>query len=262
MEKEDTEDASTSFNVETCIPLDGSFEEDNNITLVAERVAPELTDNQEDKEGNSDCNNNAIGETSTSQEVLTSSCGVCKSNINNKHKKRHLRKHEHHYSCSICPSKFTEKWSLDDHQQGHVNPLICDICGKHFTSRFGLRRHMKVHNGSSKFFRCEICNVNFFNKDDHEGHRNSKHLNYKPFKCEKCSKTFSYRASYLRHISDCKSVDKTACDKCPSLFGSKRAYDEHYKAKHGQQELICKCGKRYAWLRSYNRHISKCNSTN
>lgn len=49
---------------------------------------------------------------------------------------------------------------------------------------------MKVHDGSSKFFRCEICNVNFLNKADHEGHRNSKHLNYKPFKCENVLKLF------------------------------------------------------------------------
>ncbi|XP_063448027.1 zinc finger protein ZIPIC-like [Mytilus trossulus] len=189
-------------------------------------------------------------------------CKLCDIIVGKRSLRRHERTHGHHLKCPSCSAKFTEPWALKNHILRHSEPYVCDTCGKTFMSSSGLHVHMRRHDGNQRFV-CHECGKSFSTHMHYQGHINSVHLNKRDHICEHCNKGFSYKTSLDRHKRECKfspeeNREEYSCEYCGTKTKSLRFLQEHIKGKHKKQQIICHCGKIFAWTRSYKRHQKSC----
>jgi uncharacterized Zn-finger protein len=78
-------------------------------------------------------------------------CNECDKKFDRKdYLARHIKKvhaQEKPHKCDICPSKFSESWSLIRHQRIHTEekPYSCALCFKEFADQGNYKKHIRIH---------------------------------------------------------------------------------------------------------------------
>ena len=109
--------------------------------------------------------------------------------------------------CQFCKKKFSRKWNLDKHVQGHIG---------------------------GRSFECEICGKKFVWKNNLKTHRDSVHgKDGKEHKCSFCGQTFTLPASVRRHIQHIHQGIRFKCELCGSSFTQKPKLNLHMRKNHG-----------------------------
>lgn len=204
--------------------------------------------------------------TSTMHDVYN--CQSCKFRtcfIDNLNQHRARVHKEIKFICHICSNQFSSKYYMEEHVRTiHGNQkVMCEICLEVFTCIQSLNRHKRVtHEGVSRFT-CPRCNQKFNEKAHFYGHMNS-HMKTQPFSCGKCGKSFNYKNNMRRHELCCGTKEgelgenRYQCKVCNTELKTSVSYKDHMVGKHGEDNKMCLCGKRFTWRSSFSRHIKKC----
>ncbi|CAG9575483.1 unnamed protein product [Danaus chrysippus] len=149
------------------------------------------------------------------------------------------------YKCDLCPKRFTQQSSLQNHkEQLHNNIFVeitCQFCGKYIKGRNKVYRHLKSH--TDKRLPCTVCGkvvrgINF--------HLHMKrHSGVRPFVCEKCPSRFYTRAELCNHTRWVHSSKNKyyKCDICD--YKSVRPHKvKSHMSRHTDINVACKiCGR-------------------
>jgi len=158
------------------------------------------------------------------------------------------------YVCLYCGKSFTRRSYLSCHMAAHRSPALeCDACHRQFGRVDSLRRH-----------RCPALNYT----DDSSERIHRRHC------CPSCEKTYSRRATLLRHVvqhhqellSDIdgqqKSIEAHPCSVCHHVFVSAVSLHNHKVVIHGGASLVDSCGLlcnscgcQFASPMDVNRHL-------
>ena len=88
---------------------------------------------------------------------------------------------------------------------------------------------------------CALCVVCFVPEDDQEmqdaPYKAIEYQLYNSLQCPICEEEFASKASFNKHISDCK-VTSYACTKCGVNFMSRSGLKSHFNAIHAQRNKI------------------------
>lgn len=211
-------------------------------------------------------NNKHVPITSILQKVVQK-CQLCNFKTHyienlNQHKARVHK--EFKFTCQACLHQFSSKYYMEEHiRTFHDNEkLICEHCSEAFTSTQSLNRHKRVKHEGVCRFTCPRCNQKFNDKAHFQGHMNS-HMESKPFACQNCGKKFNYKNNMKRHELCCGTRDihidsRYRCEVCDTELKTAMSYKDHMVGKHGEDNKMCLCGKRFTWRSSFLRHIKKC----
>ncbi|XP_018407111.1 PREDICTED: zinc finger protein 665-like [Cyphomyrmex costatus] len=132
--------------------------------------------------------------------------------------------------------------------QVKMRPHKCGTCNKEFKNKSHLSRHERTHNGE-KPYQCEFCEKTFSQNGNLRQHMVAKHYNderYKSnkdlytggvsYKCGTCNKVFKSKAQLCRHELIHKGEKPYRCEFCRQMFRYKTSLQEHYVAKHYDDE--------------------------
>ncbi|NWU96925.1 ZBT11 protein, partial [Upupa epops] len=203
--------------------------------------------------------------------VKPHACKVCGKTFTYKHGlKMHLALHEvqKQFKCDLCEKSFVTKRSLQEHVSIHTgeSKYLCSICGKSFHRASGLGKHVKKHQPKPEVrgYQCTQCEKSFYEARDLRQHMN-KHLGVKPFQCEFCGKSYSWKKDWYSHVKSHSVTDPYKCNVCGKEFYEKALYRRHVKkATHDKKgrakqnlERVCEqCGRTFAQLREFRRHMN------
>ena len=97
------------------------------------------------------------------------------------------------YECSICNSKFSDKYYLKTHEDSiHRNKMFdCNYCGKQFTQSGILTTHINsIHKGIK--YKCDQCDKEFTQPSNRNSHIKSVH-EQKKYPCTLCDYQATHR---------------------------------------------------------------------
>ncbi|XP_069975266.1 zinc finger protein 585A [Penaeus vannamei] len=163
---------------------------------------------------------------------------------------------EKHFTCEICPKKFSFKSEILLHMRVHTKekPFSCEICSKSFTKKSTLLQHARIHT-HEKPFSCKLCNKKFSQKGNLDTHTRF-HTTEKPYSCRICSMAFSVKSQLVCHIRVHTKEKPFICDVCNKFFTWKSDLDRHLRVHTKVKPFTCGiCDKSFAWKSDLKRHL-------
>lgn len=178
-----------------------------------------------------------------------------------------------HYTCHICPTKYTRSNKLKPHLMNkHIEPITrfkCELCSETFQYEVTLKTHLLTHIHKTVVQKCKQCAETFSNATDLRVHE----ISHKPqLKCEFCYRSFMLPIIMDKHLeihdeilygNDDKKFGKNDyhCDICSTVISTKTGIWKHLKS-HTQSlqcEFCLKCFENFEpKMRSHlNMHITK-----
>jgi hypothetical protein len=97
---------------------------------------------------------------------------------------------------------------MNHQKQAPIYKFSCTLCPKRFTRRFSLDNHLRTHT-NDRPFRCSHCEKAFTRRHDHQVHTRTVHLSEKVFVCRGqmrfgkawgCGERFNRSSNFNRHL--------------------------------------------------------------
>lgn len=138
------------------------------------------------------------------------------------------------WACSDCDKVYSAKKDLTNHVNSvhlKLKPYKCELCPSKFTQEFSLKVHIRnKHENSPKEYNCVQCEESFKNELYLENHVLSVHEKRFDYKCEHCGKDFAVLEMLKRHIRwyhELKNNTELKCDSCDKNMSNKLSLDRH-----------------------------------
>ena len=137
--------------------------------------------------------------------------------------------------------------------------FVCSVddCGLIFGSLAFLKQHAQQHHQHDSI-QCHQCD-SVVNSALFGAHMQSQHDQAK-LECPTCSRKFNFQKSMERHILCCKprNQHKYVCHLCGKGFAQNRYLKQHAEMHSAPSKVCHKCGSKFRWRGSYNKHIKAC----
>ena len=177
-------------------------------------------------------------------EAKENICDICGKTVGYKYMEQHKKIHStDNLDCQQCGVSFSERKSYLLHMRTHrkiEKTFSCDHCGMNFGRASHLKTHQKIHIVGEKL-KCETCKRTFFDKTEMGSHVCKHHS------CDVCGAKFlrARNLDYHRRIHFGTMV--FSCDRCESLFLTKKRLNEHVNHQHKKEKkYVCEiCDKRF-----------------
>ncbi|XP_035511506.1 zinc finger protein 501-like [Morone saxatilis] len=187
------------------------------------------------------------------------SCSICGSKYSRKYSlTAHMRLHSEgkRFSCSVCKKTFQQSGNLVEHMRVHTGekPFSCPFCDRRFAHSSGLTSHIRVHTGE-KPFTCSVCKASFSFSSNLSAHMRM-HTADKPFGCTVCEKTFSRKEYLTQHLTVHMEEKPFSCSVCGKGFRDGGTLKRHLPVHTGEKPFSCSvCSKGFADKRNLTRHL-------
>ncbi|XP_076063981.1 uncharacterized protein LOC143038542 isoform X2 [Oratosquilla oratoria] len=174
------------------------------------------------------------------------SCPVCDTHYPRRSSLRlHMKIHKNELDgkCHMCKKEFSTRQALIRHLASHssIRSFICKECGKAFKLMSHAQAHLKTHS-AIKTVPCQYCgrlfksvsDKNFLHHFFIQSSRNVHeriHSNDRNFVCSHCEKTFTTKASLVRHLRTHTGETPFACPYCGQNFKEHGTLSRHLKKK-------------------------------
>ncbi|XP_053407623.1 zinc finger protein 423-like isoform X11 [Mercenaria mercenaria] len=179
-------------------------------------------------------------------------------------RKHTVVKHSHEdkkFICDLCGDAFYYKHELTQHRSykhfSHLKMHVCKHCGMCFNTQRNLNHHERYHmDEEDKRYRCIVCS-----KAYHFSQELKRHMEIHKEKeiCVKCNRPVVHMQIHMRRCGKPKQFK--SCGICGKLV-QKRSFKDHVDRVHTQVlKFECdKCGQKYKYWSSMNRHFLKCSN--
>lgn len=181
------------------------------------------------------------------------------------------------YTCRVCGKKLKTPRQLKYHEAMHceVKSVNCEICQKAFASEQHLQIHLSTHDSVTCF-----CGKSFNSWTECKSHKKQEHLCESEMFKIKSDNVYSNKDREILHpgqvshectICEVKFKKKTQldlhmlnhaepdlkCPECEKKFKTKAAVKSHLQS-HNKRFECTLCGVRFAALKSWEKHQSRC----
>uniref|UniRef100_A0A1B6CW65 Protein krueppel n=1 Tax=Clastoptera arizonana TaxID=38151 RepID=A0A1B6CW65_9HEMI len=168
-------------------------------------------------------------------------------------------------SCDVCGKMYKTSVTLTVHKKtvhsdiSKTNKVICNICGK-LLSTTALLKHLKTHNINERI-KCDLCHKSYKNRYIMIDHRKS-HFKVPASCCDICGKTFRTNGILKNHKLTHLSEKQFSCKMCGAKFTQSAALRTHQRVHSGYEPYSCKCGEKFRWKQTFDKHLLKCTKLN
>ncbi|KAK3587406.1 hypothetical protein CHS0354_028785 [Potamilus streckersoni] len=168
------------------------------------------------------------------------------------------------YRCNLCSADYSQSGKLAAHRkrvhEGRHEVFNCSYCNIVLSSKYSKDRHERVTHMGMKNHPCDECDEVFGTKCSLLGHRRRKH-GYEKLKCKNCDQEFVFIHNLEDHKRRCGTTYEIfKCDRCTSIFSTRRALKLHSSCKHETKVYACDiCGNQYTypgslWIHKRKKH--------
>ena len=168
------------------------------------------------------------------------------------------------FICQDCGTPFSSNRALWNHQlrshSSQVNSEFkCSICDTKYINKYGLKIHMKKHDNISEL--CTVCGKEFTNQRDLKGHlrNHESRLQKKKCKIPGCGAEFKYQVQLRIHQDEHSNIWRYPCHLCNKKYHKSTFLREHIISFHEKRKpYFCEqCEFRTATHNNLNIHRSK-----
>ncbi|XP_042628428.1 zinc finger and BTB domain-containing protein 41-like isoform X1 [Cyprinus carpio] len=219
-------------------------------------------DGEEEKEEEDDDGGVSWSETNGSGENEENRCHVCDLTFSSLFLLReHLNMHTgvRPYRCDECGKQFCQLVNYRAHLRSHSQKasIHCRVCSNTFETEDQLQQHLDTNHFEKEFYQCDFCKQIFTDLDVCKGHVEAHRQQAKRHLCLKCGTSFRLRNSLLRHL-EWHSRGIFSCSDCERTFSSKASLLRHSFAHLGVLPYTClKCKRHFRLPSLYHNHECK-----
>ncbi|XP_058603210.1 uncharacterized protein wu:fe05a04 isoform X2 [Onychostoma macrolepis] len=216
----------------------------------------------EDKEEEEEEEDVSWSETNGSGENEENRCHVCDLTFSSLFLLReHLNMHTgvRPYRCDECGKQFCQLVNYRTHLRSHSQKasIHCRVCSTIFETEEQLQQHLDTNHFEKEFYQCDFCKQIFTDLDVCKGHVEAHKQQAKRHLCLKCGASFRLRNSLLRHL-EWHSRGIFSCSDCERTFSSKASLLRHSFSHLGVLPYTClKCKRHFRLPSLYHNHECK-----
>ncbi|XP_026105000.1 zinc finger and BTB domain-containing protein 41-like [Carassius auratus] len=240
-------------------------DEDVELVLTEDDVEEEDDDceeKEEDDDEEDDDDGVSWSETNGSGENEENRCHVCDLTFSSLFLLReHLNMHTgvRPYRCDECGKQFCQLVNYRTHLRSHSQKasIHCRVCSNVFETEEQLQQHLDTNHFEKEFYQCDFCKQIFTDLDVCKAHVEAHRQQAKRHLCLKCGTSFRLRNSLLRHL-EWHSRGIFSCSDCDRTFSSKASLLRHSFSHLGVLPYTClKCKRHFRLPSLYHNHECK-----
>ncbi|XP_056123673.1 zinc finger and BTB domain-containing protein 41 [Rhinichthys klamathensis goyatoka] len=163
------------------------------------------------------------------------------------------------YRCDECGKQFCQLVNYRTHLRSHSHKasIHCRVCSTIFETEEQLQQHLDTNHFEKEFYQCDFCKQIFTDLDVCKGHVEAHRQQAKRHLCLKCGSSFRLRNSLLRHL-EWHSRGIFSCSDCERTFSSKASLLRHSFSHLGVLPYTClKCKRHFRLPSLYHSHECK-----
>lgn len=163
------------------------------------------------------------------------------------------------YRCDECGKQFCQLVNYRTHLRSHSHKasIHCRVCSTIFETEEQLQQHLDTNHFEKEFYQCDFCKQIFTDLDVCKGHVEAHRQQAKRHLCLKCGTSFRHRNSLLRHL-EWHSRGIFSCSDCERTFSSKASLLRHSFSHLGVLPYTClKCKRHFRLPSLYHNHECK-----
>ncbi|XP_077068109.1 uncharacterized protein LOC143721515 isoform X2 [Siphateles boraxobius] len=264
-EKEQNSDGSpkaSSLTTDDAISNEERTDEDVEFVLTDEDEEEEEEDDDDVEEDVDEDDDVSWPETIRCGENEENRCHVCDLTFSSLFLLReHLNMHTgvRPYRCDECGKQFCQLVNYRTHLRSHSHKasIHCRVCSTIFETEEQLQEHLDTNHFEKEFYQCDFCKQIFTDLDVCKGHVEAHRQQAKRHLCLKCGSSFRLRNSLLRHL-EWHSRGIFSCSDCERTFSSKASLLRHSFSHLGVLPYTClKCKRHFRLPSLYHSHECK-----
>ncbi|XP_048009556.1 zinc finger and BTB domain-containing protein 41 isoform X2 [Megalobrama amblycephala] len=227
-----------------------------------EEEEEEEEEEEDDEEEEEDDDDVSWPETNGCAENEENRCHVCDLTFSSLFLLReHLNMHTgvRPYRCDECGKQFCQLVNYRTHLRSHSQKasIHCRVCSTIFETEEQLQQHLDTNHFEKEFYQCDFCKQIFTDLDVCKGHVEAHRQQAKRHLCLKCGSSFRLRNSLLRHL-EWHSRGIFSCSDCERTFSSKASLLRHSFSHLGVLPYTClKCKRHFRLPSLYHGHECK-----
>uniref|UniRef100_A0A672QTY5 Zinc finger and BTB domain-containing protein 41-like n=1 Tax=Sinocyclocheilus grahami TaxID=75366 RepID=A0A672QTY5_SINGR len=227
--------------------------------VVEEEEDDVVEDKEEEEEEDDDV---SWSETNGSGENEENRCHVCDLTFSSLFLLReHLNMHTgvRPYRCDECGKQFCQLVNYRTHLRSHSQKasIHCRVCSTIFETEEQLQQHLDTNHFEKEFYQCDFCKQIFTDLDVCKGHVEAHRQQAKRHLCLKCGTSFRLRNSLLRHL-EWHNRGIFSCSDCERTYSSKASLLRHSFSHLGILPYTClKCKRHFRLPSLYHNHECK-----
>ncbi|XP_016356266.1 zinc finger and BTB domain-containing protein 41-like isoform X2 [Sinocyclocheilus anshuiensis] len=236
-------------------------DDDDDVEEVEEDEEDDVVEDKEEEEEEDD-DDVSWSETNGSGENEENRCHVCDLTFSSLFLLReHLNMHTgvRPYRCDECGKQFCQLVNYRTHLRSHSQKasIHCRVCSTIFETEEQLQQHLDTNHFEKEFYQCDFCKQIFTDLDVCKGHVEAHRQQAKRHLCLKCGASFRLRNSLLRHL-EWHSRGIFSCSDCERTFSSKASLLRHSFSHLGILPYTClKCKRHFRLPSLYHNHECK-----
>ncbi|XP_039535802.1 uncharacterized protein wu:fe05a04 isoform X2 [Pimephales promelas] len=163
------------------------------------------------------------------------------------------------YRCDECGKQFCQLVNYRTHLRSHSHKasIHCRVCSTIFETEEQLQQHLDTNHFEKEFYQCDFCKQIFTDLDVCKGHVETHRQQAKRHLCLKCGSSFRLRNSLLRHL-EWHNVGIFSCSDCDRTYSSKASLLRHSFSHLGVLPYTClKCKRHFRLPSLYHSHECK-----
>lgn len=253
----------SSLTIEDVVSGEERTDEDVEFVLTDDDVDDEEEEEEDDVvEIEEDEDDVSWPETNGCGENEENRCHVCDLTFSSLFLLReHLNMHTgvRPYRCDECGKQFCQLVNYRTHLRSHSHKasIHCRVCSTIFETEEQLQQHLDTNHFEKEFYQCDFCKQIFTDLDVCKGHVEAHRQQAKRHLCLKCGSSFRLRNSLLRHL-EWHSRGIFSCSDCERTFSSKASLLRHSFSHLGVLPYTClKCKRHFRLPSLYHSHECK-----
>ena len=170
------------------------------------------------------------------------------------------RKKAEHLQCEKCDFNTFHRHHFMRHQLTHSDerPFSCTLCPKRYKEQYSVDNHIRAFHLGEKNYKCEKCDYKCTQKTLLRSHMAHVHSEAKPFKCQYCDHAVKSKGAQKLHEQrmHLESIKMLYCDQCPFKTVVEKRYQDHKKAHENNAGEVCTlCGKIFMLKEDLRMHL-------